>query len=85
MIHARSSMMGELNAHELAHNLRLKHTSSGLMAPMLDGGTSLTATQADTIMASPLVQNVDGVHFISVSPIAMVSSVPEPARLLYCA
>lgn len=71
-----------LAAHELGHNLNLDHVdgdNTNLMNPILRGSSTLTTTQVSTIMGSSLVQTAsDSSRYISITPIAVVASVPEP-------
>ena len=78
-----------LESHELGHNLGLSHVSgqnTNLMNPILWGSTFLSTSQALTIFGSNLVQ-IDnfGQRYISINPIAVVSSVPEPTTALLLA
>jgi hypothetical protein len=70
---------GNLNSHELGHNLGLTHTAiiGRLMDPTITG-TLLTAAEIATILASPLIQTDGGGDFISITPILVI---PEPTSL----
>ena len=70
-----------LAAHELGHNLGLLHvngSNTNLMNSTLSGSSVLTAAQVTTILSSSLVQTAAGSRFVSINPIAVVASVPEP-------
>jgi len=74
-----------LIAHELGHNLGLDHEAdvANLMNATLNGGWKLTQAQANTILASDLVQtDSTGARFVSITPFAVV---PEPATMLFTA
>ena len=75
----------ELLAHELTHQLGLGHQLSGLMGETLDGDTTLTASEVNSILNSPLIQ-LDGTQrFIEIVPILVQASpVPEPSSLTLC-
>lgn len=84
---AASPVFGaELLAHELGHNLGLDHVATGLMAPVLNGDTTLTASEVATVLASPLVQSDINGLFIDVRPILILAedivAVPLPASVL---
>lgn len=70
-----------LEAHEIGHNLGLDHvagSSTNLMNPIISSNSSLTASQITSILGSSLVQVSAGQRFLSITPIAVVASVPEP-------
>jgi len=74
-----------LIAHELGHNLGLDHVAdaTNLMNATLNGQWKLTQDQANTILASGLVQSDStGARFVSITPFAVV---PEPASILFTA
>ncbi|MDD5480707.1 PEP-CTERM sorting domain-containing protein [Rhodoferax sp.] len=91
---AYSNYTVALMAHEIGHNLNLGHSGvlgagDNLMNPSLFNATpsynplspslSLTATQANTVLGNSRVQtDASGNRFISITPIAVVASVPEP-------
>jgi len=73
-----------LNSHELGHNLGLDHVNPpppNLMNPVLGGDTTLTGAQAVTILNSNFVLTDVFGRFVSITPIDIVASVPEPATL----
>ena len=79
---AAGSFGTELLAHELAHNLGLGHRSGGLMDPVLNGDTTLNASEVDTIFASNLVQSDQQGYYITINPVlvvAQLNEVPLPA------
>jgi len=68
----------EMVAHEIAHNLGLRHRVGGLMDPMLNGETDLTRAEAETILSSALV-GLDALgRFIEVAPVR-IAPIPLPA------
>ena len=72
----------ELLSHELAHNLGVGHRSSStaLMNPSLNGGTTLNASEVATILASGLIQSDQNGFFIDVQPVLILASaVPIPS------
>ncbi|TWU35368.1 hypothetical protein Q31b_54640 [Novipirellula aureliae] len=73
----------ELIAHEMGHNLGLGHTGgAGLMGPMLNLDTSLSAAEVTTIRSSPLVQLDALGYYINVTPVLVqATAVPEPGSL----
>jgi hypothetical protein len=79
---ARADIGANLDAHELGHNLGLDHVNgsgTNLMNPFISSNFSLDAGQIQTILASTLVQTAgSGQRFLSITPIAIVASVPEP-------
>ncbi|MBC7705637.1 MAG: hypothetical protein H7274_17040 [Rhodoferax sp.] len=78
---ARADVGANLEAHELGHNLGLDHVNgsgSNLMNPSISSNFSLDAAQIQAILASSLVQTAsNGQRFLSITPIAIVASVPE--------
>jgi len=70
---------GNLNSHELGHNLGLHHTAivGRLMDPTITG-TLLTAAEIATILASPLIQTDGAGDYISITPFLVT---PEPTSL----
>ncbi|MEM6655204.1 MAG: hypothetical protein AAF596_05315 [Planctomycetota bacterium] len=88
---ADSFFGAELLAHEIGHNLGLLHvgnnnSTGNLMNPQLNGSTTLTASQANTVLLDQRVNDdfVNGEHFITINPIAIselfvVNVVPEPS------
>ena len=85
---AAGGIGGALIAHELGHNLGLDHINpdndTNLMNATIGGNTSLTQTQVDTILSSPLIQLAGTQRFINITPILItaVATVPLPAGLL---
>lgn len=77
---AASNLGPALAAHELAHVLGLDHvnTSGNLMYPFI-GGTSLSFSQVSSLLSSPMIQFDGAQRFVSITPIALVAQVPEPA------
>ena len=79
---ARADLGANLGAHELGHNLGLDHvdgSGTNLMNPSISSNFSLDAAQIQAILASSLVQTAaNGQRFLSITPIAIVASVPEP-------
>lgn len=80
---ANTTYGANLEAHELGHNLGLDHVSStvppNLMNPIISTSGALTASQITSILSSVLVQTaIGGQRFLSITPIAVVSSIPEP-------
>ena len=79
---ARADIGANLEAHEIGHNLGLDHVNgsgTNLMNPYVTGNFSLDAGQIQTILASPLVQTgSNGQRYLSITPIAIVASIPEP-------
>jgi hypothetical protein len=73
----------ELVAHELGHNLGLGHPagSGNLMNGTLNGSTFLTVDQANSVLASSLVQtDGSGQRFLSITPyLIQATAVPVPA------
>ncbi len=79
---SRVDIGANLEAHELGHNLGLDHVNgsgTNLMNPYISSNFSLDAGQIQAILANPLVQTGShGQRFLSITPIAIVASVPEP-------
>lgn len=77
---ASPSLGAALASHELAHVLGLDHvnTSGNLMHPFI-GGTSLSFSQVSSLLSSPMIQLDGAQRFVSITPIALVAQVPEPA------
>lgn len=77
--YVRSSFYGaELIAHETAHSLGLSahHPSpSNLMYETLSGGTALTSSQADILLASSFLQPADIGYTVEIIPV-WISSTP---------
>lgn len=78
---ARADVGANLEAHELGHNLGLDHVNgsgTNLMNPSISSNFSFDAAQIQAILASSLVQTAsNGQRFLSITPIAIVASVPE--------
>ena len=68
----------EMIAHEIGHNLGLRHRDGGLMDPILDGDTTLTRTEVATILSSELVDSDASGRFIEVAPVR-IAPIPLPA------
>lgn len=85
---AQGSVGSALVAHELGHNLGLRHdvnSSARLMYPYLTGGVELTIPQAQVIHRSPYVWRDNQGYFVNVHPVAIVaeaSTIPEPPMAL---
>ena len=78
-VFASGALGAELMAHELGHNLNLGHTPSvgNLMDPTINGNTSLTQNQVDTILSSPLVQGAVGTaEFIKITQVLITGTPP---------
>lgn len=77
---ASPTLGAALASHELAHVLGLDHvnTSGNLMYPFI-GGTSLSFSQVSSLLSSPMIQLDGAQRFVSITPIALVAQVPEPA------
>lgn len=81
---AHAARAANLVAHELLHNLGLSHvgySGTNLMNPVLGLEPSglLSFEQVATVLASPYVQiDASGQRFISITPFAVLSAVPEP-------
>lgn len=87
--YASGSNGSELLAHELAHNLGLHHNSGNtLMDPYINGFTTLTEQEANSIHSSSLVQDNGLDYWININPVLVVASasiplpVPEPSTLM---
>ncbi|QDT13386.1 PEP-CTERM sorting domain-containing protein [Planctomycetes bacterium K23_9] len=79
---AAGTFGAELIAHEMSHNLGLGHSGAGLMGSTLNGNTSLTASEVNTIRNSSLVQTDASGSFINVTPILVTATaVPEPSAM----
>ena len=78
---ARADVGANLEAHELGHNLGLDHVNgsgTNLMNPSISSNFSFDAAKIQAILASSLVQTAsNGQRFLSITPIAIVASVPE--------
>jgi len=68
----------EMIAHEIAHNLGLRHRTGGLMDPMLNGDMTLTSGEAMTVLASALVGSDASGRFIDIAPVR-IAPIPLPA------
>jgi hypothetical protein len=83
-----SEFGGNAEGHELGHNLSLQHvagTDTNLMNPSVYEGQApapLTQDQLDAIFQSPLVQHDAQGYYISVTPYAVVASIPEPSSVV---
>lgn len=85
---AHDTRAANLVAHELLHNLGLSHvgySGTNLMNPVLELEPSglLSFEQVATVLASPYVQmDAFGQRYISITPFAVMSAVPEPGSWL---
>jgi hypothetical protein len=85
--YAASSYGGELLAHELGHNLGLRHLNgSFLMNDSLNRSTEITESEVNTIHNSSLVKTNGSLFWIDINPVLIVAQatnvVPEPAILM---
>ena len=81
---AAGSFGGELLAHELGHNLGLRHLAGGLMNASLNRNTTLTTSEVSIIRNSRLVKSDGQGFWIDINPVLILAStpVPEPSTLV---
>lgn len=82
---AASGFGTELIAHELGHSLDLDHVIfENLMTDVINGNTTLTESQANTVLASDLIQFDGPFRFVELRPV-LVTPLPAAGILFVSA